>query len=75
MVRDDGRHDVLYAVDRKEWATRWDQLAGFARIDLIEDGAKAVHGYVSKYVAKGGQINLSRNVEFRRPFRGGFSVA
>ena len=59
------RQDVLYRHDRRRWAQKWDDLAGFARIDLIEDCEQAVHGYVSKYVAKGGQIELSANVESR----------
>lgn len=35
----------------------WDALAGFARIEVIESAA-AVQGYVSKYVLKGGEIEL-----------------
>jgi hypothetical protein len=35
----------------------WNELAGFARIEPI-DSAEAVMGYVSKYVTKGGEIEL-----------------
>jgi hypothetical protein len=35
----------------------WDQLAGFAKIEVI-DSPDAVRGYVSKYVIKGGEIEL-----------------
>ena len=35
----------------------WDQMAGLAKIDLI-DSPEAVRGYVSKYVIKGGEIEL-----------------
>ena len=68
-----GVHDELYlGVSRAARARRWDELAGFAKLDLIDDQATAVHGYVSKYVAKGGQIDLSANcgIRGRLPPRG-----
>lgn len=67
-----GVNDDLFLLDRSQWATRWDQLAGFAKLDLISDQDAAVHGYVSKYVAKGGAIDLSPNcgIRGRLPARG-----
>lgn len=62
--------DSLYVADRQHWSREWDRIAGFAKLDLIDDQAHAVHGYVSKYVAKGGQIDLSPNVEVRCSFQG-----
>lgn len=42
---------------RLTWMDRWNELAGFARIEPI-DSAAAVARYVSKYVVKGGEIDL-----------------
>jgi hypothetical protein len=36
---------------------RWDELAGYARIEPIRDRT-AVRRYVSKYVVKGGELDL-----------------
>jgi hypothetical protein len=42
---------------RLTWMDRWHELAGYARIEPI-DTADAVVRYVSKYVVKGGEIDL-----------------
>jgi hypothetical protein len=42
---------------RLMWMDRWNELAGFARIEPIESAA-AVSRYVSKYVVKGGEIDM-----------------
>ena len=42
---------------RLTWMDRWHELAGYARIEKI-DTADAVVRYVSKYVVKGGEIDL-----------------
>ncbi len=42
---------------RLTWMDRWHELAGYARIEPIESSA-AVARYVSKYVVKGGEIDL-----------------
>ena len=39
------------------WMDRWHELAGYARIEPIESAA-AVSRYVSKYVVKGGEIDM-----------------
>jgi hypothetical protein len=42
---------------RLTWMDIWDELAGFARIEPIRDDS-AVRRYVSKYVIKGGELDL-----------------
>ena len=42
---------------RLTWMDRWHELAGYARIEPI-DCAAAVSRYVSKYVVKGGEIDM-----------------
>jgi hypothetical protein len=39
------------------WMDRWNELAGYARIEHISS-IHAVYRYVSKYVIKGGEIDL-----------------
>ena len=39
------------------WMDRWHELAGYARIEQISS-IQAVYRYVSKYVVKGGEIDL-----------------
>ena len=46
---------------RRHWADEWNEMAGFARIEKIRS-AKEVARYVTKYVTKGGQIDLSPNI-------------
>jgi hypothetical protein len=53
--------DLNARARRLDWMDRWLALgapAGFARIEAI-DSQDAVRDYVTKYVAKGGQIDLS----------------
>lgn len=40
----------------------WEEIAGYARILPIDDKLEAVTNYVSKYVVKGGEIDLSENL-------------
>jgi hypothetical protein len=42
---------------RLTWMDRWHELAGYARIEPM-DAADAVVQYVSKYVVKGGEIDM-----------------
>lgn len=42
---------------RLSWMDRWHELAGFARIEPIRS-SEAVRRYVSKYVVKGGELDL-----------------
>jgi len=56
--------DLNARARRLEWMDRWLALgapAGFARIEAI-DTQDAVRDYVTKYVAKGGQIDLSSSL-------------
>lgn len=41
---------------------RWESLAGIARIYPIDDKQEAVIRYVTKYVVKGGEIDVSQNL-------------
>jgi hypothetical protein len=45
------------ALRRLTWMDIWQELAGYARIEPIRDRA-AVRRYVSKYVVKGGELDL-----------------
>lgn len=47
---------------RKDAHAIWYKLFGINRIDPIDDRIKAVTNYVSKYVVKGGEIDLSHNL-------------
>jgi hypothetical protein len=42
---------------RLTWMDIWQELAGYARIEPIRDRT-AVRRYVSKYVVKGGELDL-----------------
>ena len=54
----DKRFRVLISqANRVLYGHRWHELAGFARIEPI-DSAAAVARYVSKYVVKGGEIDM-----------------
>ena len=46
---------------RRHWADEWNEMAGFARIEKIRSAKEATR-YVTKYVTKGGQIDLSPNI-------------
>jgi hypothetical protein len=50
--------DMNASARRLRWMDEWFRLAGIARIEAIESDA-AVSAYVSKYVTKGGEIELS----------------
>ncbi|HEU4990214.1 MAG TPA: hypothetical protein VFT41_10560 [Gemmatimonadaceae bacterium] len=55
-------HALLYGEGVEEqrrefWAKRWNELAGFARIEIPRDRC-AVRRYVAKYVTKGGDIDI-----------------
>jgi len=53
-------HALLAGVQelrRLSWMDLWNELAGYARIEPIRDGS-VVRRYVSKYVAKGGELDL-----------------
>ncbi len=47
----------LSEMRRFQWIHTWHELAGYARIEPPRDG-RAVHRYCSKYVAKGGEIDI-----------------
>ena len=53
-------HALLAGVQelrRLSWMDLWNELAGYARIEPIRDGS-VVRRYVSKYVVKGGELDL-----------------
>ena len=54
------------------WASgTWHELAGFNLIDPIDDKLLAVTNYVSKYISKGGEIELSDNLnDFKLQYSG-----
>ncbi len=54
-------------IRRLTWMDNWEELddvAGFARIKPVENQIAASR-YVSKYVAKGGEISFSKNLRIR----------
>ena len=46
---------------RKYWESIWNELSGYARIEKVRSEQDAAR-YVTKYVTKGGQIDLSPNI-------------
>lgn len=46
---------------RTYWADLWRELAGFARIEVIRS-QQQVNDYVTKYTAKGGELDFSENL-------------
>lgn len=53
---------------RAQWAAEWTKLgddskAGFIRIDTYSDDLGGAEAYLSKYVAKDGDIDISQNFE------------
>ena len=50
-------------LSRKDQESRWDKLAGFSRIAPIDDRLAAVTNYLSKYVVKGGEIEVSETLK------------
>jgi hypothetical protein len=55
--------DMNTLARRLDWMDEWRALAGIARIYTIESD-EDVRRYVSKYVTKGGEIELSRSLRF-----------
>lgn len=61
-------NDTLSRIDA---TGNWHDLAGYALIDPIDEQLLAVTNYVSKYVAKGGEIELSDSLnEFAVQYSG-----
>jgi len=56
-----------HTLSRIASAQLWLQLEGFSWVVPIDSQVNAVCGYVSKYVAKGGQIDLSPDLIRRLP--------
>lgn len=54
--------DLNAKCSRKHAHSLWWEIGGINRIDPIDDKLRAVTNYVSKYVVKGGQIDLSENL-------------
>lgn len=54
--------DLNARCSRKYAHSLWFELAGINRIDPIDDKLQAVTNYVSKYIVKGGEIDLSDNL-------------
>jgi hypothetical protein len=52
--------DGLVEFDRQAASDLWNELSGFAKIELPRSGA--VISYCTKYTIKGGEIDLSRNL-------------
>jgi len=48
------------------WMDQWDEIAGYARIEQPRD-SNAVHSYVAKYVAKGGEVDIGGPLEAPPP--------
>ena len=55
--------DLNLRVSRKDARNRWYEIEGIARIDPITHGLGAVTNYVSKYVVKGGDLELSESLK------------
>jgi hypothetical protein len=53
--------DLNSSAKRLYWMDRWNELAGFAKIEVPRKRG-FVAAYVSKYVAKGGEIDVSANL-------------
>ena len=51
--------DLNLKLSRKDARNKWYQIAGLGRVDPIDDKLGAVTNYVSKYIVKGGEIELS----------------
>lgn len=57
--------DLNHHAIRRYWSDTWNELAGFARIEVVRSGADAAR-YITKYVTKGGEIDLSPNIQVGR---------
>lgn len=53
--------DLNQVARRLTWMDYWSEIAGFARIEAIRDNESALR-YVTKYVVKDGEIELSTNL-------------
>jgi len=63
--------DLNERFSRIEASNIWRELAGFNLIDPIDDKLLAVTNYVSKYISKGGEIELSDNLnDFKLQYSG-----
>ena len=51
--------DLNVRLSRAQAKRLWDELAGFARINGINEQHLAVTNYISKYVTKGGELTVS----------------
>ncbi|MHB8425767.1 MAG: rolling circle replication-associated protein [Gammaproteobacteria bacterium] len=58
--------DLNTLARRLDWMDRWLELAGFSKIEASVDQTATVK-YVTKYVVKGGDIDVSENL--KRYFR------
>lgn len=56
-----GRAHLIGLASQYQAVWLHDMGCGFARIDVIRDSQMAVRNYVTKYVAKGGELDFSRN--------------
>lgn len=56
--------DLNHFAVRNHWSSVWRELAGFAQVQCVRDATEAL-GYLTKYVSKGGEIDLSHS--FKRP--------
>lgn len=54
--------DRLQSLRRLTFMDKWDELAGYARIEPLRS-SQAVYSYISKYVIKGGEIDIGGNFE------------
>jgi len=53
--------DLNHIAIRRDWEAVWQDLSGYARIEKVRS-QKDASRYVTKYVTKGGQIDLSPNL-------------
>lgn len=58
--------DLNHHAIRNYWSDVWKDLAGLARIERIRNTNDAL-GYLTKYVSKGGEIDLSQNLKTPEP--------
>lgn len=56
-----GGKDLTQQAVRQRWVAVWNDLSGYARIENVRSSEEATR-YVTKYVTKGGQIDLSPNL-------------
>lgn len=54
-------NDLNQMARRLTWMDRWQEMAGFARIEAVRSDDAALR-YVTKYVIKDGEIEFSRNL-------------